>query len=108
MKFALHIVLILCCSTTFGHCVQNTADTRNISNVDSAKTDIFIVMDVSLSMLAQDFQPNRLEAVKDASKVFIDTQKNSRIGLVVFAGEAYTASVVTLDHISLKSALPML
>ncbi|RLD46578.1 MAG: aerotolerance regulator BatA, partial [Bacteroidetes bacterium] len=52
--------------------------------------DIVIALDISGSMLAQDFKPNRLEASKDIAIEFINKQEYDRIGLVVFAGEAFT------------------
>jgi len=67
--------------------------------------DIIIALDVSLSMYAKDFEPNRLEASKIVAKEFIDGRKTDRIGLVVYAGEAFTACPSTLDHEVLKSQL---
>ena len=64
--------------------------------------DIIITMDVSGSMLAEDFEPNRLEASKRVAKEFIDGRKGDRIGLVAYAGEAYTACPPTLDYEVLK------
>lgn len=60
--------------------------------------DIVIALDISGSMLAQDFKPNRLEASKDIAIEFINKQEYDRIGLVVFAGEAFTQCPVTIDH----------
>jgi Ca-activated chloride channel homolog len=60
--------------------------------------DILLAMDVSMSMMARDFQPNRLEASKRVAKEFVEGRKADRIGLVVYAGEAYTACPITLDH----------
>jgi Ca-activated chloride channel homolog len=60
--------------------------------------DIILAMDVSLSMLARDFKPNRLEASKRVAKEFVEGRKGDRIGLVVYAGEAYTACPATLDY----------
>lgn len=67
--------------------------------------DIILAMDVSLSMLARDFEPNRLEAAKKVAKEFIDGRKGDRIGLVVYAGEAYTACPATLDYDVLKKQI---
>ena len=64
--------------------------------------DIILAMDVSLSMLTRDFEPNRLEASKEVAKEFIDGRRGDRIGLVVYAGEAYTACPATLDYTVLK------
>ena len=60
--------------------------------------DIVLAIDVSGSMLAEDFKPNRLEAAKKVAADFIDGRKNDRMGLVVFAGEAFTQVPLTIDH----------
>ena len=60
--------------------------------------DIVMAMDVSGSMLAEDFKPNRLEAAKKVASDFIDGRKNDRMGLVVFSGEAFTQVPLTIDH----------
>lgn len=67
--------------------------------------DIILAMDVSVSMLAMDFEPNRLEASKRVAKEFIDGRKGDRIGLVAYAGEAYTACPTTLDYSILKKQI---
>ncbi len=67
--------------------------------------DIVIAMDVSGSMLAEDFSPNRLEASKRVAKEFVDGRKGDRIGLVAYAGEAYTACPPTLDYAVLKEQI---
>ncbi len=60
--------------------------------------DIVLTVDVSGSMLAEDFKPNRLEAAKKVAADFIEGRKNDRIGLVVFSGEAFTQVPLTIDH----------
>ena len=60
--------------------------------------DIVLAMDVSGSMLAEDFKPNRLEAAKRVAAEFIDGRKSDRMGLVVFAGQAFTQVPLTVDH----------
>lgn len=60
--------------------------------------DIMMVVDVSGSMLAEDLQPNRIEAAKAVAAEFVRGRPNDRIGLVVFAGEAFTQAPLTLDH----------
>lgn len=64
--------------------------------------DIVLTLDVSGSMMTEDFKPNRLEASKKVAKEFIDGRKGDRIGLVVYADEAYTACPPTLDYKILK------
>lgn len=60
--------------------------------------DIVMAMDISGSMLAEDFRPNRLEAAKKVAADFIEGRKNDRVGLVVFAGQAFTQVPLTVDH----------
>ena len=60
--------------------------------------DIVLAMDVSGSMLAEDFKPNRLESAKKVAADFIEGRKNDRMGLVVFSGEAFTQVPLTIDH----------
>ena len=60
--------------------------------------DIVMDMDVSTSMLAEDLNPNRLEAAKEMASQFIADRPNDRIGLVVFAGESFTQCPLTSDH----------
>lgn len=67
--------------------------------------DIMIAMDVSGSMMATDFLPNRLEAAKDVAKEFIDGRSQDRIGFVVFEGEAYTACPATRNYSYLKTSI---
>ena len=67
--------------------------------------DIILAMDVSMSMYARDFVPNRMEASKRVAKEFIDGRRGDRIGLVLYAGEAYTASPATLDYDVLKERI---
>lgn len=68
------------------------------SNVTTEGIDIVIALDISSSMLAMDFQPNRLEAAKDVATQFISGRPNDKIGLVVFAGESFTQCPLTTDH----------
>lgn len=70
--------------------------------------DIVIALDISASMLARDFTPNRLEAAKKVAKEFIDGRRGDRIGLVVYEGEAYTACPATLDYGILKTQIDQL
>lgn len=67
-------------------------------NVSTEGIDILIALDISSSMLAQDFQPNRLEASKDVAIEFISGRPNDRIGLVIFSGESFTQCPLTTDH----------
>jgi len=67
--------------------------------------DIVFCIDISGSMLAQDFTPNRMEAAKQVAAEFIDRRPTDRMGLVIFAGESFTMCPLTTDHAVLKSQL---
>ena len=68
--------------------------------------DIVVAFDLSTSMLAADFRPkDRISVAKDVLKSFISSRQNDRIGLVVFAGEAYTQCPLTLDYRVLEELL---
>ena len=60
--------------------------------------DIVLAIDISSSMLAEDLQPNRLEAAKVVAADFVQGRRNDRIGLVVFGGQAFTQVPLTLDY----------
>ncbi len=77
-------------------------------NLKTEGIDIIISMDVSLSMLAKDFKPNRIEVAKDVILDFIDARPNDRIGLVIFGGEAFTQCPLTSDHKVLKNMFPQI
>lgn len=70
--------------------------------------DIILAIDVSGSMLTEDFTPNRLEATKAIAEQFIVDRPNDNIGLVVFAGESYTQCPLTSDHTILLNMLQQL
>lgn len=67
--------------------------------------DIVMAIDVSSSMLARDLKPNRLAALKDVAAKFIRERPNDRIGLVAYAGEAYTKTPITSDKSIALTAL---
>lgn len=67
--------------------------------------DIVIAIDVSASMLAKDLLPNRLEALKSVASEFIQNRPNDRIGIVEYAGEAYTKTPITSDKAIVLQAL---
>jgi Ca-activated chloride channel family protein len=67
--------------------------------------DIMIGLDISASMQMEDFTPNRLEAAKRVAKKFIDGRVRDRIGLVVFAGDAFSLAPLTTDYDLLKNYL---
>ncbi len=65
---------------------------------DNKGIDIMLSVDVSLSMLARDLEPDRLTALKNIAKRFVDKRPGDRIGLVTYSGEAFTKVPVTSDH----------
>jgi len=67
--------------------------------------EVLICLDVSNSMLAEDIQPNRLEKAKQMLERLADNLNNDKIGLIVFAGDAYTQIPITSDYISAKMFL---
>tara|TARA_B100001250_G_scaffold53700_1_gene41747 strand:+ start:1621 stop:2592 length:972 start_codon:yes stop_codon:yes gene_type:complete len=67
--------------------------------------DIVMVIDISSSMLATDFQPNRLEVVKKTAKDFISQRKGDRLGILVFAGESFIQCPLTIDNEVLLSLM---
>lgn len=72
-------------------------------DVNTEGIDIVITLDISGSMLAQDFSPNRLEASKNVAIDFIGKRFNDRIGLVVYEGESFTQCPLTTDHTVLNN-----
>ena len=65
--------------------------------------DLMIAFDVSGSMLAMDFKPDRMGAAKEVAMEFIDGRPNDRIGLIIFSGETFTQCPLTTDHTVLKN-----
>lgn len=74
-------------------------------NVSTDGIDIVLTQDISGSMLARDFKPDRLEAAKNIATEFISGRPYDRIGLVVFSGEAFTQCPITTDHAVLINLL---
>lgn len=76
---------------------------RTLSHVEASGIDIMLALDVSKSMLAEDFtigrsRANRLEAVKQVTQKFIEGRPNDRIGITAFAGRPYLVAPITLNH----------
>lgn len=77
---------------------------RSSSEMEKTNTegiDIVLAMDVSTSMLARDFTPDRISAAKDIAIEFIAQRPSDRMGIVVFAGESYTQCPLTTDRATL-------
>lgn len=77
----------------------------NEEDVQADGIDITITLDLSSSMLAQDFEPDRLEVAKKVASDFVEKRAYDRIGLVVFSGEAFTQCPLTTDHKVVKEFL---
>ena len=81
-----------------------TVDVSNKTNSTNG-IDIVIASDVSASMLAKDLKPNRMEALKRVAADFVEARVNDRIGVVVYAAEAYTKTPVTIDKAVVLDAI---
>ena len=102
--FALRVI-------AFALIIAALARPQSRSSWKNSKTegiDIMLSMDVSPSMLAKDFKPNRLDAAKDVIIDFIDARPNDRIGMIIFGGEAFTQCPLTSDHKVLKNMIPII
>ncbi|MDD9887708.1 MAG: VWA domain-containing protein [Candidatus Marinimicrobia bacterium] len=84
------------CLVLMGLSRPRLIDAMQETNVDVV--DIVLVMDISSSMLATDFPPNRLEAVKMTAKDFINARSGDRMGVLVFAGESFIQCPLTIDQ----------
>ena len=80
--------------------VDVSSDTKTTKGVD-----IVMAIDLSSSMLAKDLKPNRMEALKEVATKFVENRPNDRIGIVVYAGEAYTKTPVTSDKAIVEEAI---
>lgn len=80
-------------------------DAEELSRTNTEGIDIVLAVDVSGSMLAQDFKPDRLTAAKEVAGSFVADRYGDRIGLVVFAGESFTQSPLTTDQATLQTML---
>ncbi len=81
--------------------IARPRSSTQIEKVDTEGIDIIFAMDVSTSMLARDFTPDRLSAAKDIAIEFIAQRPSDRMGIVVFAGESYTQCPLTTDRATL-------
>ena len=81
--------------------IARPRSSSQVEKVDTEGIDIVFAMDVSTSMLARDFTPDRLSAAKDIAIEFIAQRPSDRMGIVVFAGESYTQCPLTTDRATL-------
>lgn len=94
--FALSCIILALAQPQFG---------SKLENVRREGIEIMIALDVSNSMLAEDIKPNRIEASKRAISKLVEKLKNDKIGLIVFAGDAYTQLPITTDYGAAKMFL---
>ena len=78
--------------------IARPRSSTKVEKVDTEGIDIMLAMDVSTSMLARDFTPDRISAAKDIAIEFIAQRPSDRMGIVVFAGESYTQCPLTTDR----------
>lgn len=95
-----HVPFVLRCATVvlLTIALARPQLTNRWNNEQTEGIDIVMALDVSGTMLAEDFRPNRLEAAKEVATRFVSERPNDNIGLVLFAGESYTQCPLTTDH----------
>ncbi|MBR1883073.1 MAG: VWA domain-containing protein [Muribaculaceae bacterium] len=89
------LIIILCRPQT-----HNSWETSDVEG-----TDIVVALDVSTSMLAKDFKPDRLDAAKEVATQFVSGRTHDNIALVLFAGESFTQVPMTMDNTTLINAI---
>lgn len=94
LLFALRMVTVSLLITV----LARPQSTDRFQDVSTEGIDIILALDISGSMLARDFRPNRLEASKNVATEFISGRPYDRMGLVVFSGETFTQCPLTTDH----------
>lgn len=95
-----HSLIVLRCISIVALIIAISRPQTSLSwqDVTTEGIDIVIALDISGSMLAEDFKPNRLEASKQVAMDFISERPYDRIGLVIYAGESFTQCPLTTDH----------
>lgn len=102
-KYNLAIGLYFVVITTIIFALARPRLVGNIEVTNINVIDILLVLDISSSMLADDFLPNRLDAVKKAAIEFVKKRRDDRIGIIVFAGESFIQCPLTVDKEVLTS-----
>ncbi|MBQ7824478.1 MAG: VWA domain-containing protein [Bacteroidaceae bacterium] len=100
-RFFLRLLALICVIIALAR-PQSSSSWQNST---TEGIDIILALDVSTSMWAQDFKPDRLEAAKDVAAAFINGRRNDNIGLVEFAAEGFTLCPMTTDHAILLNQL---
>ena len=101
LKFVIMMVVVVSCIMVLARPQFGS----KIEDVKKQGVEVIIALDVSNSMLAEDIQPDRLTRAKQAISRLVDNLDNDKIGLIVFAGDAYTQIPVTTDYVSAKMFL---
>ena len=101
-KKTIKFILYLLALSSLLFAIANLQTGSKMQEVKREGGDIMICLDVSNSMLAEDLSPNRLDRAKQALEKFIEKLEGDRIGLVVFAGEAYVQLPITADYSAAK------
>ena len=94
LVFLLQLATIACVIVILAR--PQTRDSWNTSSVEG--TDIVLALDISTSMLARDFKPDRFEAAKEVAAKFVSGREGDNIGLVIFAAESFTSLPMTTDR----------
>ena len=97
LPFVLRTVALVCIVLA----IARPRSSTEVEKIDTEGIDIVLAMDVSTSMLARDFNPDRISAAKDIAIEFIAQRPSDRMGIVVFAGESYTQCPLTTDRATL-------
>ena len=101
VPLALRFLAVVCCIVALAR-PQSVLSRQNMT---TEGIDIVLELDISGSMKAEDFNPNRIEAAKQVAAEFIDGRTSDRIGLVIFSAESFTQCPLTTDYTVLKSLL---
>lgn len=101
VRFLLRLAAIACIIIVLAR-PQSSSSWQNST---TEGIDIMLTLDISTSMWARDFKPDRLEAAKDVAAEFINGRRYDNIGLVLFAGESFTMCPMTTDHAVLLNLL---
>ena len=101
VMFAARLAAVACLIVIL--CRPQTHDAWSTSETEG--TDIVVALDISTSMLAQDFRPNRFDASKEVASKFISGRESDNIGIVIFAGESFTQVPMTTDKATLLNSV---
>ncbi len=101
----LKFILLLLASLSIILAIAGPQFGSKLTEMKREGVEIIVTLDISNSMLAEDIKPNRLERAKQELSLLLDRLNNDRIGLIIFAGEAYTQIPITNDYLSAKMFL---